>query len=86
MEASQQSGRNRGVDEGVLTVKDKTFFGENSTTIVLGGAEVERRGTAWQGRLEVMGDLQIAAVEWRRGIAEEEEEEKNWKKGRSKLM
>jgi hypothetical protein len=24
---------------------------------------------------------QIAAVEWRRGIAEEEEEEKDWKKG-----
>ena len=30
------------VEEGVLTVKDKTFFGENSTIITLGGEEVEK--------------------------------------------
>ncbi|CAK9035622.1 unnamed protein product [Durusdinium trenchii] len=33
---------NISVEEGVLTVKDKTFFGENCTVITLGGAEVER--------------------------------------------
>ncbi|CAJ1438056.1 unnamed protein product [Effrenium voratum] len=31
-----------GVQDGVLTVADTTFFGENSTTIALGGAEVEK--------------------------------------------